>query len=63
MRAARPARSCPRRSGAAFGAAAHFAAGRMRGLHAVAAVQHLVAEMRGEIELQARGSDCRARLR
>ena len=39
---------------AAFGAAAHLAAGGVRGLQAVALVQHLVREVRGEIELQPR---------
>ncbi len=40
--------------GAAFGTAAHLAAGGVRGLQPIAAVQHLVGDVRGQIELQAR---------
>jgi len=43
------------RARAALGAAAHLPAGGVRGFEAVATVQHLVADVRGEIELEARG--------
>ena len=49
------------RARAALGAAAHLPAGGVRGLEAVAAVQHLVADVRGEIELQARADPPAAR--
>jgi hypothetical protein len=39
---------------AALGAPAHFTAGRMCGLESVAPVQQLVAQVRGEVELEAR---------
>ncbi len=38
----------------AFRAAAHLPAGGVRGLHAIAAVQNLVRDVRGEVELQSR---------
>ncbi len=41
-------------TGAAFRTATHFSAGGMRGFQSISTVQHLVSDVRGEIEFQAR---------